>query len=262
MERGRDRLRRLVDAGLPRRRGIRRRSGARAPAGRGTRAGAGGSPGSGSSCPRSSSQGGRVAASPAQVYLHEILVAILQREPGGRRVYGMPGYVDATRPRPGAAAAPATRAQRRSPCCSPTSRRISAPTTVEAREPLECGFAGALVLTTPAPSLGGAIVQAGLETLEAREARPSGSAEEARSLAAALAAGYGIAGAWRGGRRQADRHDARLGGRRRRRRGRDLVDARLRLGRVPPRLPAQQHARRARRDRHGAPASRARGCRA
>ena len=65
---------------------------------------------------------------------------------------------------------------------------------VEVREPLECGFAGATVRTTPAPSLGGAIVQAGLETLEARDDDPSGSAEEARSLAAALAAGYGIAG--------------------------------------------------------------------
>src|SRR5262245_13858146 len=34
-------------------------------------------------------------AGPAQIYLHEILVAILQREPGGRRVYGIPGHIDA-----------------------------------------------------------------------------------------------------------------------------------------------------------------------
>ena len=32
----------------------------------------------------------------AQAFLHEILVPILQREPGGRRVYGTPGVIDAT----------------------------------------------------------------------------------------------------------------------------------------------------------------------
>ena len=32
---------------------------------------------------------------PAQAFLHEILVPILQREPGGRRIYGTPGNIDA-----------------------------------------------------------------------------------------------------------------------------------------------------------------------
>ena len=65
---------------------------------------------------------------------------------------------------------------------------------VEVREPLACGFAGATVRTTPAPSFGGAIVQAGLEALEDRGDDTPGPAGEARSLAAALAVGYGVAG--------------------------------------------------------------------
>ena len=137
--------------------------------------------------------GRTLAASPAQVYLHEILVAILQREPGGRRIYGVPGSVDSSD------IVPALRLlqQARSEAIAlllPDLAEDLAAYEVEVREPLECGFAGATVRTTPAPSLGGAIVQAGLEALEDRSDDPSGSAEEARSLAAALAAGYGIAG--------------------------------------------------------------------
>ena len=70
------------------------------------------------------------------------------------------------------------------------------------------------------------------------------------TLVEALLAGYG------GTSRLAplDGHDPRLGDRRRRQRRRALLDARVRLGRLRRGLPAQQHARGARRDRHrGAP---------
>ena len=133
---------------------------------------------------------GRVqVAGPAQVYLHEILMAILQREPGGRRVYGTPGRIDASELIPALRLLQQARAEAVALLLPDLAEDLMA-YTVEAREPLECGFADAVVLTTPAPSRGGAIVRAGLETLAAREDDPTGSPAEARSLAAALAAGY------------------------------------------------------------------------
>ena len=133
---------------------------------------------------------GRVqVAGPAQVYLHEILMAILQREPGGRRVYGNPGRIDASELIPALRLLQQARAEAVALLLPDLAEDLMA-YTVEAREPLECGFADAVVLTTPAPSRGGAIVRAGLETLAAREDDPTGSPAEARSLAAALAAGY------------------------------------------------------------------------
>jgi gamma-glutamyltranspeptidase/glutathione hydrolase len=130
---------------------------------------------------------------PAQVFLHEILLPILQREPGGRRVYGVPGHIDARD------LAPALRLLQQAPgeavaLLLPDLAADLETYAVEARQPLECGFAGSTVLTTPAPSLGGAIVRAGLLELGDRPDDPTGSPAEARSLAAALAAGYGIAG--------------------------------------------------------------------
>jgi gamma-glutamyltranspeptidase/glutathione hydrolase len=137
---------------------------------------------------------GRVqAAGPAQVYLHEILVAILQREPGGRRVYGVPGRIDASELVPTLRLLQQARAEALG-LLLPDLAEDLAVYAVEAREPLECGFADATVLTTPTPSRGGAIVRTGLETLAARPDDPTGSPAEARSLAAALAAGYASAG--------------------------------------------------------------------
>jgi gamma-glutamyltranspeptidase / glutathione hydrolase len=133
------------------------------------------------------------AATPAQVFLHEILMPILQREPGGRRVYGVAGRIDASDLVPTLRLLQQARTEALALLLPELAEDLVA-YAVEAREPLECGFAGSLVLTTPAPSLGGSIVQAGLETLEQREDDRSGSPEEARSLAAALAAGYGLAG--------------------------------------------------------------------
>jgi gamma-glutamyltranspeptidase / glutathione hydrolase len=137
--------------------------------------------------------GRELAASPAQLYLHEILATILHREPGGRRVYGVPGYVDARDLVPALRLLQQARVEAVA-LLLPDLAEDLASYEVEVREPLECGFAGATVRTTPPPSLGGAIVRAGLETLEERSDDPSGSPQEARSLAAALAAGYGIAG--------------------------------------------------------------------
>ena len=137
--------------------------------------------------------GRTLAASDAQLYLHEILAAILQREPGGRRVYGMPGYVDARDLVPTLRLLQQARGEAVALLLPDLAEDLAA-YEVESHEPLECGFAGATVRTTPAPSLGGAIIRSGLETLEGREDDVPGSADEARSFAAALAAGYGIAG--------------------------------------------------------------------
>ncbi|HEY1317836.1 MAG TPA: gamma-glutamyltransferase [Gaiella sp.] len=138
------------------------------------------------------------AAGPAQVYLHEILFAILQREPGGRRVYGVPGHIDAADLVPTLGLLQQARAEAVALLLPDFAEDLAA-YAVEAREPLECDFARSTVLTTPAPSFGGAIVRAGLETLDERGDDPSGSPDEARSLAAALAAGYVSAGPSAGG---------------------------------------------------------------
>src|SRR5262245_23324484 len=111
--------------------------------------------------------GRTLAASSAQIYLHEILVAILQREAGGRRVYGVPGYVDASDLVPTLRLLQQARGEALAMLLPDLAEDLLA-YEVEVKEPLECGFAGATVRTTPAPSRGGAIVQAGLETLEER----------------------------------------------------------------------------------------------
>jgi gamma-glutamyltranspeptidase/glutathione hydrolase len=132
-------------------------------------------------------------ASPAQVYLHEVLSVILRRDEGGRRVYGTEGHIDARELVPTLGLlreAPAEALAVLLPECADDLATYA----VEERDPLECEFAGSTVLTTPAPSLGGAIVRSGLGELNERADDASGSPAEARSLAAALAAGYGIAG--------------------------------------------------------------------
>ena len=134
-----------------------------------------------------------VEPDPAQAFLLEVLVPILQREPGGRRIYGTPGRVD------GSDLVPTLNAIRgaRSEAVAMLLPDLAADLlgyVVETRAPLGASIGGASVLTTPAPSLGGTVVQAGLATLDGRPDDPTGSPAEARSLAAALAAGYGAAG--------------------------------------------------------------------
>jgi gamma-glutamyltranspeptidase/glutathione hydrolase len=61
-------------------------------------------------------------------------------------------------------------------------------------EPLAGTFAGTSVLTTPAPSRGGVIVQTGLAELDTQERGRPGSPAEARALAGALGRAYGADG--------------------------------------------------------------------
>ena len=87
------RLRR-VDAELPRRRGLRRRPGPARRPGRGARALRPARRGASWWRRRSSSPGAGVDVSEAQAFLHEILVAVLQRDEGGRRIYGNPEHLE------------------------------------------------------------------------------------------------------------------------------------------------------------------------
>jgi gamma-glutamyltranspeptidase/glutathione hydrolase len=129
----------------------------------------------------------------AQAFLHEILLPILQRDPAGRRIYGTPGLVDSAELIPtlnllrdaGADAVPLLLAE--------LAEDIAA-YRVEERRPLEGTFAGATVLTTPSPSRGGAIVQAGLASLDDGPGAEPGTPADARALVSALAAAYGDAG--------------------------------------------------------------------
>ena len=139
------------------------------------------------------------AASGAQAFLHEILTPILQREAGGRRVYGTAGLIDATD------IVPALRLLRdiRADALAVLLPALAADLDsyrVEERAPLVGVFAGASVMTTPAPSLGGVVVQTGLAALDARDRGAPGSSDEALALAAALAAAYGTEGAGAGAR--------------------------------------------------------------
>ena len=130
------------------------------------------------------------AATDAQAFLHEILVPILQREPGGKRVYGTTGVIDATELLPTLRLVRDAGADALGLLFPELGADLEA-YRVQEHRPLEGHFAGATVLTTPAPSLGGRVVQEGLATLDAGDLGGSASPEEARALAAALSAAYG-----------------------------------------------------------------------
>ncbi|MFN8222020.1 MAG: gamma-glutamyltransferase [Gaiellales bacterium] len=136
---------------------------------------------------------------PEQAFLIEILVPILQRQAEGRHIYGAPGSVCTDRLVPALeliADAGADAIPELFPDLNGDLERYE----VIDREPVSVEFAGATVLATPEPSVGGKVVRAALEVLE-RAGRDSalGSAEEAVALARALAAGYGDAAAATGG---------------------------------------------------------------
>ena len=139
------------------------------------------------------------AATDAQAFLHEILTPILQREAGGRRVYGTAGQIDATELVPTLRLLRDVRADALAVLLPDLAADLDA-YRVEERRPLQGVFAGASVMTTPAPSLGGAVVQTGLAALDARDRGAPGSPDEALALAAALAAAYGTEGAGAGAR--------------------------------------------------------------
>jgi len=125
-----------------------------------------------------------------QAFLHEILLPILQREPGGVRIYGTPGQIDATDLVPALDLLRDAGAEAVA-ILVPELAEDVARYRVHERPPLEGTFAGSTVLATPEPSRGGAIVAEGLMALDTHERGSSGSADDARALAAALAAAYG-----------------------------------------------------------------------
>jgi len=136
-------------------------------------------------------------ATESQAFLHEILVPILQREAGGRRVYGTVGVIDATD------ALPALRLLRDArsealPLLFPDLVDDLAAYRVEEHQPIEGAFGDGTVLATPAPSIGGGIVQAGLASLDEGDPPSPGSVDHARALARALAIAYGERGAGAG----------------------------------------------------------------
>jgi gamma-glutamyltranspeptidase/glutathione hydrolase len=138
-------------------------------------------------------------ATESQAFLHEILVPILQREPGGRQVYGTVGVIDATDALPSLRLLRDARSEAL-PILFPDLVDDLAAYRVEAREPLESAFGEGTVLATPAPSIGGAIVLAGLVSLDEGDRPSPGSVDDARALARALALAYGGHGAGAGAR--------------------------------------------------------------
>jgi len=129
----------------------------------------------------------------AQAVLLEILVPILHREAGGRRIYGTPGRVDSRDLVPALTLIRDARDEA-IPILLPELASDLVGYAVEARTPLEGQIGGTIVRTMPAPSRGGVVIEQGLATLDARGDDATGSIAEARSLAAALAAGYAAVG--------------------------------------------------------------------
>ena len=117
----------------------------------------------------------------AHAFLHTILAAILQREEGGRRLYGNPAHVDTTD------LVPTLELLRDDPRAVVPSLIPELAADVKAyevveREPLEGTFTGYRVATAPAPSRGGAIVATALAGFE--------HADDLHGEALALGAAY------------------------------------------------------------------------
>ncbi len=109
-----------------------------------------------------------VDVSAAQVFLHELLVNVLQRDEGGRRIYGDPAHLDtselaATLERIGDDPAAAVRDLVPELVVDFDAYRV-----VD-RDPLRTTIDGREVLTTPPPSRGGAIVAAALAGFRASD---------------------------------------------------------------------------------------------
>ena len=102
-----------------------------------------------------------VEVSSEQAFLHEILVTVLQRDEGGRRIYAVPEWLDTSdlattlervADDPGAAVRE---------LLPELEQDLAAYAPID-REPLRATIEGREVLTTPAPSRGGAIVAAAI----------------------------------------------------------------------------------------------------
>jgi gamma-glutamyltranspeptidase/glutathione hydrolase len=125
-----------------------------------------------------------VDPSEAQRFLHRILAPILQRDAGGRRVYGSPDRVHTEE---------LVQALERLRDEGPTALATLLPELdsdlrayrVEERRPLETAYRGLGALTTPPPSLGGAVVRDALRLLDATP----GVEERPRALSLAYGEG-------------------------------------------------------------------------
>jgi gamma-glutamyltranspeptidase/glutathione hydrolase len=128
-----------------------------------------------------------VEVNEAQAFLHEILVPILQRDDGGRRIYGHGGgrlHTDDLVP-----ALELIRDRRAGALAEllPELADDVARYEVVEREPLTATIRGVELITTPPPSIGGAIVRDALRGLV--------RAEDADAQARALGRAYGPVGA-------------------------------------------------------------------
>ena len=104
----------------------------------------------------------------AQRFLHLILAAVLQRDEGGRRIYGVPGRIE---PADFVPTLERLRDERTVAVREliPELAEDMASYTVAAPEPLRAQVGAVEILTTPAPSRGGTIVAAALERLATAE---------------------------------------------------------------------------------------------
>ena len=141
-----------------------------------------------------------VELSEAQRFLLEILVPILERTPEGRSVYGSRTRAETAVMVPGLEhlrdAGPTA-------VCDlvPLLADDVASYRVIERPPLQCTFEGMTIVTCPPPSLGGAVVVAGLAELQrgpvelesGKERTDTSEVAAARALARSLVAGYGAA---------------------------------------------------------------------
>jgi gamma-glutamyltranspeptidase / glutathione hydrolase len=130
------------------------------------------------------------AVTPAQAFLHGILEAILLRDAGGRRIYGTPGMVVTGDLVPTLRLLRDAGAEGVSELLPSLGDELAGYRVVE-RQPLTTAFAAATVLTTPAPSVGGAVVARGLEALAGEPSTAAGIGSDAAvALARALSVGY------------------------------------------------------------------------
>lgn len=131
-----------------------------------------------------------VAMTEAQQVLLEMLVPILHREEGGRRVYGDPAFLRTHDLVPALEHLRDEGAAGMADLLPELSDDIRSYRVME-RDPIAVRLGDATVLTTPPPSLGGRTVERGLRALEGRLGE-AGSGAEALALASAVTAAYDL----------------------------------------------------------------------
>jgi len=109
-----------------------------------------------------------VDATEVQLFLHLILAGILQRDEGGRRIYGVPERIETADFVPTLERLRDARSEAVAELIPELADDIAA-YRVAMPEPLRAHIGALEVLTTPAPSRGGAIVAAALEQLAGAE---------------------------------------------------------------------------------------------